>query len=193
MNRGEPRGRSQFRPPRPRKGMRIVLLALLCGSFGWARLARAECRDSAAGAYSLDVRLSPAAGCLCLMQVAVFEGSGCASDRRLWDETVGCNLTERIAVTDQGRLVSILAPATARPDWSIVAVLERRDGRVSRRDLALEDLPETAGLRGVVRPRFEGAAVRFSPEVVVSFDRLEAAAFAEERASRRAARDGGVR
>lgn len=157
------------------------MLAVLCASFAWAGVARGECRDSPGTAYSFDVRLSPAAGRRCLMWATVFEGSGCGADRRLWDVTLGCNLTERITVTDAGRLVSILAPATTHPDWSIVAVLGWRDGRAARRYLALEDLPETAGLRGVVRPRFEGSAIRFSPEVLVSFERLEAVAFDEPR------------
>lgn len=150
-------------------------IAVLVASLFWAAAAAAECRDSANGSYSFDVQLSPAAGCLCLMSVSVFEGPGCAADRRSWGETLGCSLTDRMAMTDGGRLVSILAPATAHPEWSIVAVLEWSDGRVRTRRLALEDLPETAGLTGVVRPRFEGAAIRFSDDVLVPFARLEAA------------------
>lgn len=153
-----------------------ILLAALVSSLWWPGAARADCRDSAGGAYSVEIRLSPAAGCLCLMSVSVFEGPDCATDRRLWGATRGCNETDRMAVTDGGRLVSILAPATSHPEWSIVAVLEWRDGRVRTHRLALEDLPETAGLTGVVRPRFEGAAIRFAPDVLVPFERLENAA-----------------
>ncbi|MBN1772862.1 MAG: hypothetical protein JXB32_16445 [Deltaproteobacteria bacterium] len=155
--------------------MRIAIAVLVSSSL-WAAAAAAECRDSAGGSCSLDIRLSPAAGCLCLMSVAVFEGPGCDAEHRLWGETLGCNVTDRMAVTDRGFLVSILAPATAHPEWSIVSVLWWRDGGVVQSRLALEDLSETAGLAGVVRPRFEGTAIRFSPEVLVPFERLEAAA-----------------
>jgi hypothetical protein len=154
--------------------MRITI-AILGSSLLWAAAAGAECRDSAGDSYSFSIQLSPAAGCLCLMSVSVFEGPGCVQDHRLWGDTLGCSLTDRMAVTDGGRLVSILAPATAHPEWSIVAVLEWVDGRVRTRRLALEDLPETAELTGVVRPRFEGAAIRFSDDVLVPFARLEAA------------------
>ncbi len=150
-----------------------ILLAALVSSLWWPGTARADCRDSTGGTYSVEIRLSPAAGCLCLMSVSVFEGPGCAADHRLWGATRGCNETDRMAVTDRGRLVSILAPATSHPEWSIVAVLEWHDGRVRTHRLALEDLPETAGLTGVVRPRFEGAAIRFAPDVLVPFERLE--------------------
>jgi len=153
-----------------------VLLAALVSSLLWSGTTRADCRDSAGGAYSFEIQLSPAAGGACLMSVSVFEGPGCAADHRLWGATRGCNETDRMAVTDHGRLVSILAPATSHPEWSIVAVLEWHDGRVRTHRLALEDLPETAGLTGVVRPLFEGAAIRFAPDVLVTFERLESAA-----------------
>ena len=155
--------------------MRITI-AVVVSSLFWAAAAEAQCRDSTGGTYSADIRLSPAAGCLCLMSVSVFEGPGCRTEARLWTDTRGCNETDRIAVTDHGHLVSILAPATSHPEWSIVSILEWRDGRVRAHRLALEDLPETAGLTGVVRPRFEGAAIRFSPDVLVTFEHLEAAA-----------------
>jgi hypothetical protein len=150
------------------------LVMAVCAA--WASPAGAECRASPNGAFSFEVRVSALAGGACLMDVAVFEGPDCREDERRWGDTRGCNETDRMAVTDAGQLVAILAPATAHRDWAIVTVLAWRDGRVAATRLALEDLPAAAGLRGVVRPVFDGAALRLSPEVLVPFAELEALA-----------------
>jgi hypothetical protein len=150
----------------------VIFLAMLL----WSSSAHAECRSSANAAYSFDVRLSPAAGCMCLMVAEVFAGPDCRPQESRWSETFGCNVTDRMAVTDQGNLVSILAPATAHRDWSIVAVHSWRDGRVVGTWLSLDEIPGTEVLHGVVRPVFDGAAIRFSADVVVAFTVLEAAA-----------------
>jgi len=110
------------------------------------------------------------------MDVEVFAGPDCRPAERRWGDTRGCNETERMAITDAGDLVAILAPATSHRDWAIVSVVSWRDERVVATRLALEDLPGTAALRGVVRPVFEGAAIRLSPEVLVPFAVLESLA-----------------
>jgi hypothetical protein len=165
------RSRNRASPPptlmRPARTILVVSLA-------WASAAHAECRDSAGGAYSFDTHLSLQAGHMCLIDVEVFAGPGCHPAERLWGDTRGCNETERLAVTDRGTLVSILAPATAHRDWAIVSLLAWRDERVVVTRLALEDLPGAAALRGVVRPVFDGAAIRFAADILVSFETLEA-------------------
>jgi hypothetical protein len=155
--------------------MRHALLVVLA-STSWASVAHAECRASASGAFSFDVQVSALAGGMCAMDVTVFAGADCRPDERRWSDTRGCNETERMAITDAGNLVAILAPATSHRDWSIVTVLSWRDERVVATRLALEDLPGTEALRGVVRPVFEDAAIRFSPDVVVPFALLESLA-----------------
>jgi hypothetical protein len=149
----------------------VILLATLL----WSPPSRAQCRASASATYSLQIRLSPAAGGACLMVAEVFAGPDCRPDQSRWSETFGCNVTDRMAVTDRGNLVSILAPATAHRDWSIVAVHSWRDGRVVGTWLSLDEIPGTEALHGVVRPVFDGAAVRFSDDVAVTFEVLEAA------------------
>jgi hypothetical protein len=151
-----------------RPSLTVVLLTV-----AWASTANAECRASASGAFSFDVRLSPLAGRACLMDVTVFAGPSCEPARRQWSSTRGCNETDRMAVTDRGDLVSILAPATSHRDWAIVSVIEWRSGRVTAATLALQDLPGAGTLRGVVRPVFDGAAIRLAPDVLVSFETLE--------------------
>ena len=155
--------------------MRLALFVVLA-SISWVSAARAECRASANGAFSFDLHVSAQAGGACLIDVDVFAGSDCRPDERRWGDTRGCNETERMAITDAGDLVAILAPATSHRDWSIVLVLSWRDERVVATRLALEDLPDTAALHGVVRPVFEGAAIRFSPEVLITFAALESLA-----------------
>lgn len=155
--------------------MRNTLLVVLV-SLAWGSSARAECRASATGAFSFDMHLGAGAGRACLMDVEVFAGPDCRPEERRWGDTRGCSQTERMAITDQGSLVSILAPATAHRDWSIVAVLSWRDDRLAEAWLALEEMPGTEALGGVVRPVFEGPAVRFSPEVLVPFTVLESLA-----------------
>jgi hypothetical protein len=155
--------------------MRNILLTVLV-SLAWGSPVRAECRASENGAFSFDVHLSPGAGGICLMDVEVFAGPDCRPEERRWDDTRGCSQTERMAITDQGNLISILAPATSHRDWSIVAVLSWRDDQVAETGLALEEIPGTETLDGVIRPVFEGAAIRFSPEVLVPFTVLESLA-----------------
>jgi len=159
----------------------MILAALLVAPGGKAVVApgsssvREECRASAGGAFSFDVHLSAAAGGACLDDVEVFSGPGCEPAQRLWGDTRGCNETERMAISDSGNLISILAPAAARRDWSIVSVIGWDGERVTAVSISLDELPGTEGLRGVVRPVFEGAAIRFSADVLVSFEALESA------------------
>jgi hypothetical protein len=140
----------------------------------WVSIANAECRASSGGAFSFDFEVSPLAGGACLMDVTVFAGPSCEPARRQWASTRGCNETDRLAVTDRGSLISILAPATSHPDWAIVNVISWRGGRVVVRSLALRDIPGAQALRGTVRPVFEGAAIRFASDVLVPFGALEA-------------------
>jgi hypothetical protein len=154
----------------------LILVALLAASHGpdSAKLSEQEgCRASAGGAFSFLVRLSPGAGRACLDIVEVFAGPECAAERRVWSDTRGCSQTERVAVCDEGNLIAILAPATSHREWSIVLVLGWDGERVTEQWLSLQELPGTQALRGVVRPTFEGAAIRFSADVLVPFEAFE--------------------
>jgi hypothetical protein len=159
----------------------VVVLSALVPS-----VAAAECRPSPTGARSVDTRLSPRAGYLCIHTVHVYAGAACEGVPE-WSIDLACGQTSRLAITDGGQLISILAPRARSRDWAILAVIERSAAASSSprsRPLAsgvrlrLRDLPGTEALRGAARVDFDGASVRFrgNVEVRVPFDRIEALA-----------------
>lgn len=138
----------------------IVLGALSFVALSLAPARASACTASAGGGASYEVRLSPRAGVLCLMIVTAYEGASCEPAREIGSREVGCNVTRRLAITENGALVSILAPRTSHRDWAILQVTSLR-APPSTRALRLDDLAETASLAGTVRVSFEGASVVF--------------------------------
>lgn len=125
-----------------------------------APIARAEesCVPSASGAFAFAVHVSPRAGGACRMIATVYEGT-CEPLRERWHAELGCSETRRMVVTDNGRLVSILAPRATNPLWPIVRIFESASDSVLRRSLRLSDIPGTEELRAPVRMTFEGATL----------------------------------
>jgi hypothetical protein len=117
-------------------------------------LARAECRASASGAHSYDVRVSPRAGRACLHIVEVYAGRACETLERSVE--LACNETRRMALTARGSLVSILAPR-ARPDWSSLRVTMPTGEPAWIR---LRDLPGMANVGGTPQLDFDGTSLR---------------------------------
>jgi len=122
-------------------GARHAALLLAVGLMVPSTVARAECRDSAGGTFSLDVRLSPMSGIGCFTAVTVFEGSSCRPERERWAITLGCNESRRMVVSDRGRLVSLLAPRASRRNWEIVRVFEATGRQAVVRSIRLDELP----------------------------------------------------
>ncbi len=142
--------------------MRTVLLGIATLVIAWlvaAPGARA-CEPSAGGARSFDTRVSPLAGGVCLHTLTLYEGATCDEAHRIAVETVACGTTRRLVVLDDGTFVSIGAPRTSHRDWAIVTVFTIGDG-ARRADVALDDLPDAAPLRGTVRVSFDAAALLF--------------------------------
>jgi len=83
--------------------------------------ATAACRVSASGAFSYDTRLTPGPARVCRMTVDVFEGKTCGTAAK-WHALLPCDQTEHMAVSDRGRLVSILAPVVKRRDLNVLRV-----------------------------------------------------------------------
>jgi hypothetical protein len=154
--------------------MRLLFAALLLSLLRLGLPAAAlACTPSAHGSSSFEVRVSPRAGYVCAHVITVYEGGSC-SGTVAGAVDVGCGLTSRLAIRDDGVLVSILAPRASRRRWSILRVF--RVGDPERAGyLSLDDLPATAELRGRVQVTFDGAAVVFDDRrrrVRVALDEL---------------------
>ena len=153
----------------------LVVLLLVIAPAVAPRTARAECMSSPSAAHSYQTRLSPRAGILCLYIADVYAGGACEGEPA-WSVELSCGETSRLAVTDRGRLISILAPRASRPEWNIVRITTRDRAPVR---IPLGDLPGASALRGAVRLDFDGGALRLrsrAGEVRVTFDALEALA-----------------
>jgi hypothetical protein len=138
-------------------GVRLAFGIALGSVWLFAAIASAQsCVPSAAGAFAMDVRVSPRAGDACLMIVTVFEGTSCVHERERWSAELGCSESRRLRVTDAGRLVSILAPRASNPRWPIVRIFSSVSDSVRRVSLRLVDLPGGTALHGPVRVTFVG-------------------------------------
>lgn len=135
----------------------------------------AQCHASPGRSRSIGMRLSPRAGIQCLHIVDVYAGAACEGAPE-WSIELHCSQTSRIAVTDGGRLISILAPRASRLEWNILHVVGRDQRAVWIR---LRDVPGREALRGTLALDFDGAAVRMrarSAEARATFDAIEALA-----------------
>lgn len=152
-----PAGTAYNQPMGPR-----VLVLLLPGLIV-AGDALAACRASASGNYSFDTRLKPGPARVCRMTVEVFEGRSCGPSPR-WQAVLPCDQTERMAISDRGRLISILAPVAKRRDLNAVRVTWKPDrwGWVT-----LAKLEGERPLEGPVRLAFEGDALRLAADRTV--------------------------
>lgn len=137
----------------------LVLVALL--SLPTAASAQ-DCTPSPLGDYSFIVRVAPGAGRRALYDVRVSTGATCDEGAVFGWATVGSR--SRLALTDAGVLVSILAPRTSHRDWPIVMLTvvapSAHDARTVR--LSLDDFVDTRSLRGSVAVSYDGGEVVFT-------------------------------
>src|SRR6266700_4864713 len=147
---------------------RIVTgVVLISGLFAGPE-ALAACRASASGAHSFDTHLSPQPGGACRMTVEVFEGRSCAPTPR-WHALLPCDQTKQIAISDRGRLISILTPLAKRRDLNVIRVTWAAD------KWAWANLDKLAGgnpLKLPVRLSFQGDALKLAADraVVIPFE-----------------------
>lgn len=144
-----------------------TLALLLAGSLVAAEAA-AACRASASGNFSFDTRFSPGPNRLCRMTVDVFGGRSCGPTPR-WHTLLPCDQTERMAISDRGRLISILTPLAKRRDLNVIRVTWNGDR------WAWATLDRLAGpnpFKGPVRLAFEGDALKLTADrtVVIPFE-----------------------
>jgi hypothetical protein len=130
----------------------LVAVVLVAG----AAPAWAECRGSANKAHSFDTRLTPVAGQVCRMTVEVFAGGTCGAPPR-WQVMLPCDQAGNTAISNNGRLISILLPRTKNQDLNVIRVSWGPE------KFALANLRKLTGaspLRGEVRIDFDGDNLR---------------------------------
>lgn len=138
----------------------IAIWGVLLSAWVAAVPAAAACRISASNAFSFDTHLSPQPGGVCKMTVEVFEGRSCGPAPR-WQVLLPCDQTKQLAISDRGRLISILTPLAKRPDLNVVRVTWRADRWAW---VTLDKLAGGKPFKGPVRLTFEGDALRLKAD-----------------------------
>ena len=151
------------------KPWRYVAATLVAAALGLAApRAWATCHASANGAYSFDSHLSPVAGQVCRMTVEVFAGGTCAEPAR-WLVRLPCDQASQTAISNQGRLFSILLPRTKSQDLNVIRVTW---GPEKFALANLQKLTGTSPLKGEVRIDFDGDGLRLKANrtLVIPFE-----------------------
>lgn len=147
-------------------------LAVLAGSLLFAGLALAApragaaCRASANGAFSFDTRLKPVAGQVCRMTVEVFAGGACGQPPR-WQVILPCDQAGHTAISNNGRLISILLPRTKSQDLNVIRVTwgSEKFALANLRKLTPPGPGQSQSpLRGEVRIDFDGDGLRLKAD-----------------------------
>lgn len=152
--------------------MRAAVIALVL-SLVTSVAAGQNCAASPGGGFSFTTSVAAGAGRRALYDVVVFQGGNCTGTP-IGATQLGS--VRRLAVTDNGTLIQILAPRTTHHDWSILRLINVAGDGLDVR-VSLQNLPGTSVLSGSVRASFEGSAVRFAGRggpVDVSFLALDA-------------------
>src|SRR5262245_2787043 len=151
---------------------RVRLSAVLIGAALAMATPRAwaTCRASANSAHSFDTQIKPVAGQVCRMTVAVSAGAACAQPPR-WQVLLPCDQASQTAVSNNGRLISILLPRTKSQDLNVIRVTWGTE------KFALANLKKLTGsspLRGEVRIDFDGDALRLKADrtLVIPFEQV---------------------
>ena len=144
---------------------KVAALAVVTAALGLgAPRARAACRASANGAHSFDTRLTPVADRVCRMTVEVFAGASCAQPPR-WHVVLPCDQAGQTAISNNGRLISILLPRTKSQDLNVIRVTW---GSEKFALANLRKLTPQSPLRGEVRIDFDGDSLRLKADRTVS-------------------------
>ena len=133
-----------------------------------APAASATCRASDNKAHSFDTRLSPVPGQICRMTVDVFAGGACGQPAR-WQVMLPCDQASQTAISNNGRLISIMLPRTKSQDLNVIRVTW---GAAKFALANLKKLTVGNPLRGEVRLDFDGDGLRLKADktVVLPFE-----------------------
>ena len=151
-----------------RRGFAVLLAAALALAAASERSAWAACRAAANKTFSFDTRLTPVAGQVCRMTVDVFAGGTCGPQPR-WSVMLPCDQASNTAISNNGRLISILLPRTKSQDLNVIRITWGTE------KFALANLRKLTGaspLRGEVRIDFDGDGLRLKADrtVVIPFE-----------------------
>jgi hypothetical protein len=94
------------------------------------------------------------------MMVDVFAGRSCAQPAR-WHVALPCDQTRQTAISNKGRLISIVVPRTKRRDVNVVRITWSAEKYAWA---TLAKLNATNPLRGDVRMELEGDALRLKAD-----------------------------
>jgi len=145
----------------PRRGLAVLAgTVVLAGLALAAPPAAAACRASANGAFSFDTRLKPVPGQVCRMTVEVFAGAACGQPPR-WQVVLPCDQAGQTAISNNGRLISILLPRTKSQDLNVIRVTW---GSEKFALANLRKLTPQSPLRGEVRLDFDGDGLRLKAD-----------------------------
>lgn len=148
--------------------MRGSVVLIVVGMALVSARASAACRASANGSHSFDSRLSPIAGQVCRMTVAVFAGPSCA-EPALWQVRLPCDQASQTAISNQGRLISILLPRTKDLNLNVIRITwsSEKFALANLRKLMPKNPP-----RGEVRLDFDGDGLRLKADrtLVIPFE-----------------------
>ena len=133
-----------------------------------APAASAACRASANSAHSFDTRLTPVPGQVCRMTVDVFAGGTCGAPAK-WQVMLPCDQAKQTAISNNGRLISILLPRTKSQDLNVIRVTW---GAAKFALASLQKLTAGNPLKGEVRLEFDGDGLRLKADktVVLPFE-----------------------
>ena len=146
------------------RGSGVLIAAALALAAASEGRAVAACRASASKTFSFDTRLTPVAGQVCRMTVDVFAGGTCGPQPR-WSVMLPCDQAGNTAISNNGRLISILLPRTKSQDLNVIRITWGTE------KFALANLRKLAGpspLRGEVRIDFDGDNLRLKADRTVA-------------------------
>ena len=147
----------------PQRALAVLIAAALALA---APRAGAACRASANAAFSFDTRLKPVAGQVCRMTVEVFAGGACGQPPR-WQVILPCDQAGHTAISNNGRLISILLPRTKSQDLNVIRVTwgSEKFALANLRKLTPPGPgPGQSPLRGEVRIDFDGDGLRLKAD-----------------------------
>ena len=152
----------------PAMGRIVGTLVLAVAATVSAPRAQAACRASENKAHSFDTRLAPGAGRVCRMAVDVFAGGTCGAPAK-WQVMLPCDQAKQTAISNNGRLISILLPRTKSQELNVIRVTW---GAAKFALASLQKLTAGNPLKGEVHLDFDGDSLRLKADktLVIPFE-----------------------